>query len=430
MDLLGCENSVAGSILISPSCLSLAAASLEPSDFALSGARSVFETALLLSAEGGQIDAVTVQARARKNGINLSNSYLAELMNSTPSAAHVESYIELVKSAAIKRRLLELCRSAEESADEGKNAEELYFELSESLKTMNYSGRSKALMNSAELFESWGKYCQKRDETRSGAVFKTGFPELDAILGSGMANGGLYIIGGRPGMGKTTLSLAVALNAVKSEKPVLFVSLEMSCVQIASKLISALCGLPYCGVYHGKLSESDTKKAFAAAAFLSKLPIFLCSRPQLNVAEIVMLARSIKGLGAVIIDYIGLVSPQGGKSSGRYELISEISGSFKRAAAALSIPFICVSQLNRELSSRKSKRPQLTDLRDSGSIEQDADGVILLHRPSYYEGDYEESRTSDFETIELIVAKNRHGTTGSCEMLWDNTAGRFLEKRL
>lgn len=428
MDILGCESSVAGSILISPSCLPLVSARLRPEDFALEGARAVYENAMQLSAEGGQIDAVTVQAKARERGISLSNTYLADLMSYTPTAANVESYIELVREAGLKRRVLELLQYTKELTEDGMSAENVIYKLSGAVSDLYSSASAKRLLNSAELFSVWGKKQLKKSESNTSVMLKTGFTQLDAILGGGMVKGGLYIIGGRPGIGKTTLALSTAMNIAREKKSVLFVSLEMSEGQIASKLISIVSLLPYSDVYRGDMEDEATKLSLEAASYLSKLPFYLCAKPRQSVSEIVMLARGIKDLAAVVIDYIGLISPPHGKAPARYELMTEVSGSLKRSAAMLEVPFLCAAQLNRDMSARKSKRPLLTDLRDSGSIEQDADGVILLHRPSYYDCE-EWDASCDNEPLELIVAKNRHGTIGSCEMLFCGSSGRLYERK-
>lgn len=429
MDLLGCEYSVAGSILISPSCLPLVSARLKPSDFALSSARAVFETALELSSEEGQIDAVTVQARALKNGITLSNAFLAELMNATPTAANVEAYIELVRESSIKRRLMELLNDAEDRTANGESIENLIFELSGAFSTFYSALSSNRLFNSAKVFSDWAKEKQKSSESDSRPVLKTGFHELDFVLGGGMVKGGLYIVGGRPGIGKTTFALSLAMNIIRANRSVLFVSLEMDETQIASKLIAMSTLLSYSEVYQGEMEEPESKTAFDAASSLSGLPFYLSARTHITVPEIVTLARGIEGLGAIIVDYIGLLSPPRGRVAGRYELMTEISGSLKRAASILKVPIICAAQLNREMSGRKSKKPLLTDLRDSGSIEQDADGVILIHRPSYYESEEAPLRCGGPEIFELIVAKNRHGATGSCEMLFNASAGRIYSRK-
>ena len=238
-----------------------------------------------------------------------------------------------------------------------------------------------------------------------------------------MFRAGLYIIGARPGMGKTTLAINVAENIARRGKNILFISLEMSDTQIMCKRIAADTGVSYTAIMSGRMTEEEKERTWESAKRLTERGLFVNRKAGLTVGDIGLLAQKVKGVDVVMIDYLGLIRPSNGTGS-RYEDYTNISGELKQLAMKLNIPIVALSQLNRANTQRESKRPGLADLRDTGAIEQDADSVILLHREEYYKREQGE-KNPDAEQIELIIAKNRHGNTGTVNMTWEGKCGRI-----
>ncbi len=236
----------------------------------------------------------------------------------------------------------------------------------------------------------------------------SGFPRLDVILGGGFIRSGLYIIGARPAMGKSTFALNLADGI---DGNILLVSLEMSPEQLTAKRVARLTGIPAAKLLHGAVTDEDWEKIAVANSALSEQGVFINARYDLTVQQIQLLAQSVPELRAVIVDYLGLIQPatRGGST---YENVSAISRELKRLAISLNVPVICLCQLSRSVESREDKRPRLSDLRDSGAIEQDADAVMFLYRGDYYAKDTAQGFPS---LVELAVEKNRHGKTGTTE---------------
>ena len=233
----------------------------------------------------------------------------------------------------------------------------------------------------------------------------SGFPKLDKILGGGFIRGGMYILGARPAVGKSTFAINLADNIRGN---VLFVSLEMTPEQITAKRVSRLTSIPAGRMLSGQVNDQAWEKIALATSQLYQSGVFVNDRYDLTVQQIHILAQGVPELRAVVIDYLGLIQPAT-RSGSTYEAILQISRDIKRMAISLNVPVICLSQLSRQIESRKDKRPMLSDLRDSGAIEQDADAVMFLYREDYYIGGTADGFPSP---VELSVAKNRHGKTG------------------
>ena len=248
----------------------------------------------------------------------------------------------------------------------------------------------------------------------------SGFPLLDNILGGGFIRGGLYILGARPAMGKSTYAINLADN-IKGN--CLYVSLEMTPEQIVSKRISRLTDLSAAKLLSGRVTEDDWTKIAMAFTALSEQGVYINDRYDLTVQKIQLLAQSVPDLRAVIVDYLGLIQPAT-RSTSSYENITQISRELKRMAISLNVPVICLCQLSRTVESREDKRPRLSDLRDSGAIEQDADAVMFLYRPDYYTGGKTDGQPS---LTHLEVAKNRHGRTGQTDFNFWMASSTFLE---
>ena len=247
---------------------------------------------------------------------------------------------------------------------------------------------------------------------------------LDTLLGGGMLNSGLYLLAARPGMGKTTLALNIA-DRVAQADPVLFVSLEMDTEQLSAKRISRVTGIPTQRLLMQSLSEEEESKVAQASRALAQLSLWSNAASTVTVDDIGALARSIGGLRLIVVDYFGkILPPAGSRRYGRYEYTTEISGALKDLARTLKVPLLVLCQLNREVEARQDKRPQLSDLRDTGALEQDADGVIFLYREDYY-ADRSTVDPNIPSLLDVDLAKNRHGMVGSCKLAFALASSRI-----
>ena len=229
-------------------------------------------------------------------------------------------------------------------------------------------------------------------------------------------------------MGKTTFALQIADNIAKAVGAVLFVSLEMSLEQLQAKRIARLTGIPSDDVLLGDEEHLDFDKIVSASNILKGLPVYISRRPAATVAQIRHMAKSIPGVQCVVVDYLGKITPADKRAS-RYEAVTDISGALKTLAVELGVPVLALAQLNRENTGRSDKRPQLSDLRDSGAIEQDADSVIMLHREDYYEMAEASMAANESVELEIIVRKNRHGRIGSCRAGFFPAIGKIVKSR-
>ena len=353
------------------------------------------------------------------------NGFLEGCMICATTPNNIEAYCERVRDEATKRRYIDtLIRSAERaSLGDWKAEAATVWEMLQQLKATDT-----ALMSGQVLADSFLDYYEQVREDPEAAFCKTGFADLDRQLGGGMFRSEVYIIGARPGMGKTTLAINVAQNVVRRGGSVLFVSLEMSEQQIMAKRLSLETGIKYTDLMTGRLNANEELKMRDWLAGQKNQPFFLTTRNS-TVGEIARRARQIRDLSLVIVDYIGLIScAEESRSKPRYEQMTEISASLKALAKTLRIPVLALCQLNRENVSRGDKRPTMADLRDSGAIEQDAGAIILLHRPDYYEQRGAEAERPEMENIELNVAKNRHAETGVVRMWWNGKIGKLMQQ--
>ena len=419
------ELSVIGALLIDPKTIeNVDRSGLCADDFADPAARLAFETIQALRAGGEKIDPLVLNDRMTKAGETDYTALIAEALKTTPTAANIGEYCRIVKDAAERAKFAEAVSRASEAAFYGNWRAEADNMLS-LLQTMS-GGENADVMGSEELGTAFADYYEQVKANSEAAYCKTGFQDLDRQLGGGMFKSEVYIIGARPGMGKTTLAINIAENIVNSGRPVLMVSMEMTAQQIAAKRISVETGISYTSLIAGNIKGGEEAQMQDWLVESKSKPFFLTTRSDLTVAEIGRRARQVPDLACLIIDYIGLVPvPQSSQQKPRYEQMTEISAGIKALAKSLNIPILALCQLNRENTSRQDKRPTMADLRDSGAIEQDAGAIILLHRPEYYQQNEEESH--GIEEIELNVAKNRHAEPGVVRFYWNGTVGRISQ---
>ena len=415
------EQAVIGALLIDPNCVPDVLERLRADEFYIKTHRDLFETVASMFAYGQTIDPVTVLAQMRVRGVfqdNLEN-YVAETMRNTPTAANVLEYAAIVRDRALLRRLGEAADEIRGLVDDEAGEAETKLEAAERLIYALRQGRSVGgLMPISQVVQN------VVDEMNAAAAsgnkipgLPTGFADLDRTI-LGLNNSELILVAGRPGMGKTSIALNMALHVGLSlGKTVAIFSLEMSREQLATRLMSRAAMVPLQNMLTGQLSEQQWRSVAEAAQSLSTTDIRIDDNPTLTVSDMNAQCRRVKNLGLVVIDYLQLMQSAGSGHSwsneSRTQAVSDISRMLKIMAKELNVPVVTASQLSRANESRQDKRPMLSDLRESGSIEQDADVVIGLYRDGYY------NKEGVMPNIaEAIVLKNRKGATGTVELTW------------
>lgn len=412
------EQYLCGAILISGDAVMKAIRGIvTPDCFQLEAYRAIFTAALSLLEDGTPIDPVSIAATAKRQGVELPNKLLFELMEIVPTAANCVDYAHRVAEDARKRRIKALAERIQ--ADEVSTSDELLAALQREAQAIQGSNYQRGLLSPVDTLRRFMDYVVKAGEKRDNFI-STGFPRLDGILGGGFIRGGLYILGARPAVGKSTFALNLADGIAGN---LLFVSLEMSPEQILAKRVSRLTGYTASKLLSGQLPDKAWEAVAMATTSIDKSGVYINSRYDLTVQEIHLLAQSVPELRCIILDYLGLIQPAT-RSGSTYEQVSAISRELKRMAVSLNVPVVCLCQLSRKIEERKDKKPMLSDLRDSGAIEQDADGVLFLYREDYYTGSPADGFPS---TVELTVAKNRHGKTGEEQFNFWLSSSTFRE---
>jgi len=426
------EASVLGAMMIEKEAVPKALELLKPESFYLTSHRLIYEAMLSLFESSEPIDTVTLyeELKKREQIDEVGGAvYLSQLSQNISSAANIEYHAKIILEKQILRGLITSSHEIAKAAYEGTNdafdildqAERKIFEITESHLTQSYQGMDRAVRDALEYIEAI------HSQTQQKFSVPTGFYELDEILG-GFQKSDLVIVAGRPSMGKTAFALTIARNAaVDHNIPVGIFSLEMSTMQLIIRLLCAEGKLNAHLVRTGKLPHSEGVKLSKNAHKLIEAPIYVDDSPAQTVLEIRAKARRLKvekNVGMIIIDYLQLMQGHA-KAESREREISHISRSLKSLAKELNIPVIALSQLNRAVETRTEKRPQLSDLRESGSIEQDADVVIFLNRPEYYGIEKDANGESLEGVAEVIVGKQRNGPTGAVKLAFIKEYARF-----
>ena len=418
---LEAEQAVLGSMLIDSRCVAEVIGLLRPDDFFLQQNKEIYETVYTMFNFSETIDPVTVLDKLKQRGLNgdQTASYLMQLMEITPTAANVAQYAAIVRDKALMRNLAVAAGDIREDVFEGTGtAAEILENAEKKIYALRNGNAGDSLQRISTVLV--GVFDRLDELSRSDQAFpglSTGLRDLDKKI-NGLNKSDLLLIAARPGMGKTSIALNIALAVAKSvDKTVAFFSLEMSREQLAMRLLANESFVDNQKLVTGKLSEEEWTKLSIAASALSQTDIRVDDNPSISVAEMNAKCRRLDNLGLVLIDYLQLMTSAGtGQSSNnanRVQVVSDISRALKIMAKELNVPVICLSQLSRANESRTDKRPMLSDLRESGAIEQDADEVLFIYRDDYYNPNTEEKNVA-----EVIVAKNRHGETGTVKLQW------------
>ncbi len=426
---LEAEQSVLGSILIDSQCITEIIGVLRPEDFYNQQNREIYEAIYTMFNFSQTIDPVTVLDKMREMGVYHDNSrdYILQLMKITPTAANAQRYANIVRDKAMLRGL---AQAATEISDTVYSQVGTPAEMLESAEKKIYALRKGERGDSLEhigtiLHKVFDRLTELSQSDSLIPGLSTGLRDLDTKI-NGLNKSDLLLVAARPAMGKSAFALNIGVNVAKKyNKTVAIFNLEMSREQLAIRLLASESFIEMQKLATGKLSEEEWGKLCMASAALSQADIRIDDNPTVTVADINAKCRRLDNLGLVVIDYLQLMTGSGyGKNSeNRVTVVGEISRALKIMAKELNVPVICLSQLSRAVEGRTDKRPILSDLRESGAIEQDADSVMFLYRDEYYN-----ENTEDKGLAECIVAKNRHGETGTVKLQWFGPYQTFTDR--
>ena len=426
---LEAEQAVLGSILIDSRCVADVIGILRPEDFYLQQNRDIYQTIYTMFNFSQTIDPVTVLDKMRETGVYQDNSrdYILQLMEITPTAANAQRYANIVREKAMLRGLGQAATDISEMVYSQVGTPQEMLETAEKkIYALRKGERGDSLEHVGtvlhKVFDNLTELSQS-DSAIPG--LSSGLRDLDMKI-NGLNKSDLLLVAARPAMGKSAFALNIGVNVAKKyNKTVAIFNLEMSKEQLVMRLLASESFVELQKLATGKLSDEEWTKLSMAASSLSQTDIRIDDNPTVTVADINAKCRRLENLGLVVIDYLQLMQGSGyGKNSdNRVTVVGEISRALKIMAKELNIPVICLSQLSRAVESRTDKRPILSDLRESGAIEQDADSVMFLYRDEYYN-----ENTEDKGLAECIVAKNRHGETGTVKMQWFGPYQTFTDR--
>lgn len=424
------EQSILGSIILDKDAIITVAETINPSDFYKEAHKIIYESMLKLNSNNEPIDLITLIEELRKEG-HLDNiggiSYLTSLSTIVPTTSNVKYYANIVKEKSVMRQLIKASNeiinlgydASTDVQDILDKAEKNIFDISQEKSGDDIQPINLVLQDTFDMIE---RLCTQKGDVTG---ITTGFADLNKKI-NGLQRTDLILLAARPAMGKTAFSLNIVQNAaLKGDASVAVFSLEMSKEQLVQRILSAQSNVELNKIKTGTLSESDWPRIIDAMAVLSEANIFIDDTPGIKISEIRSKCRKLKiekGLDLIMIDYLQLMEGEG-KNENRQQEIAKISRSLKILAKELDCPVVALSQLSRSPELRKDHRPILSDLRESGSIEQDADIVMFLYRDEYYHDDSEKKNIG-----EVIIAKNRHGETGNVELVWFGQVQKFADK--
>ena len=426
---LEAEQSVLGAVLVEPSCLAELIEKLRSESFYRPQHRGLFSEMVRMFTAGEPVDFITVLEAAKEAEIFPSEQeakvYLSHLMEIVPSVRNLSAYVDIIIDKQLVRSLLEISgeimSEARESGAEGKvlldSAEQHIYNLRQGRSVTGFLPISDTIITA---YDRINKLAGPDREKYLG--IKTGYSAVDRKIG-GLNKSDLVLIAARPGMGKTSFALNIAVNVAMKKHKVAIFSLEMSSEQITTRILSCEALVESNRLRSGSLEEEDWVKLVQTAQVLNSAQIFIDDTAGVTVSEMKAKLRRLRDVDLVIIDYLQLMS-SGKRTDNRVQEVSEMTRNLKLMARELNVPVVVLSQLSRATESRTGHRPMLSDLRESGSIEQDADIVMFLYRESYYQLQ-EGAPAPEQDTVECIVSKNRHGETGTAVLLWDGRHTKF-----
>lgn len=414
------EQAVLGSLLIDSGCVRSVAAILRETDFSVALNQELFRVICTMDRDGQPIDGLTVCQVAKKERLadeKTLRSYLAQLMEITPTAANAAEYAEIVARTARRRELKTALEDSLTALNEQEPEDTVLTQLDAALAASAQRTESE-LLAPKEQVDSFLTYRERIDEGKTPYV-RTGIKALDKLLGGGMVQGGLYILAGRPGMGKSALGIAIAEYVASTAGKVDYFSLEMSREQIMARRLSAIAKVDSKLILMDTLTDSEYKRMIDATRTAAATPLYCTDGRAQTVQRITSIARAGRDVKLAVVDHFSLIVRPGKRQDA--DESREIAHALKRLAQSLNQPVLCLAQLNRQNEQRSDKRPTLADLRATGAMEEDADGVIFVHRPDYYRTDYVRE-TAQPERTEVILSKNRHGSTGKINLsFWPET---------
>lgn len=427
LDNLQAEQAVLGSVLIDRGCLRRIGPLLREEDFAVELDRAIWRTLTEMDSGGRAIDGMTVAAAMRERGVGKdkeNREYLAQLMYITPTSANAEAYAEIVRAASVRRSLRSALQEGLEQLDAGATPDDAAAMVEERIQAYRQRG-AVDLISPREQMEKFYSYRERLDGGDQPYV-PTGFKSLDRRLGGGLLNSGLYFLAGRPGMGKTALAIAIAEHAAKGGR-VLFLSMEMTGDQLTARRLAKEARVDSRTLLMDALSAEEYKRVVEAGSKIERSGLEITDGHSYTTARISAIVRSRPDVRLVVIDHFSLIQVPG-KQANHIEY-ANASKALKALAKSIQAPVLCLAQLNRQNEERRDKRPQLSDLRETGAAEQDADGVILLHRPDYYVSDAEAQAGDQIapSSMDVILAKNRHGPTGRTVLSYYRGTNNFRE---
>lgn len=423
------EMSLLGAILIDEETLADISEHVKPKDFYDKRHAIIYDAVMRLYEKNKPVDLLTLtdELKRKKELEEIGGSaYLTELTNYVPTAAHAESYAEIVAQKAVRRRLIKASGEISELGyDENTTTQELLQQAEAELFSVSDQSLKQDLVSlESILTDSFDRMEELHRNKGALRGIRTGYRDLDNMT-AGLQRSDLIILAARPAMGKTTLVTNLAYNvATIAKQPVLFFSLEMSKEQLVDRMLADASGVDAWNIRTGNLSDEDFSKLSEAMGEMAEAPIYIDDTPGVSVLEMRTKARRAaheQPLGLIIIDYLQLMQGSGRSDGNRVQEVSEISRGLKLLARELNVPVIALSQLSRSVESRSPQIPQLADLRESGSIEQDADIVMFIYREAYYNPDTDRENITD-----LIIAKHRNGPVGKVELYFHPERLRFM----
>lgn len=424
---LEAEQTILGSILINSDILGIVMEIVKPDCFYIEQHQELYRIMIQMMGKGSHIDVITVLNEAVALHVfdtaAEGRTYLANIAESVPTVANVRSYCKIVMDKYYIRLLAGSCRDVLTSIQQGENDAQILIETAEqNIFNIRQGRNTGGLVPFSEIiteaYQQVGRLAGPDREQYIG--IRSGFSYLDTMT-SGLNKSDLILVAARPAMGKTAFALNIAQNVASKnrDKQVCIFSLEMSKEQLAARFLSSVAQVDSGKLRSGRIFGDDWTKLASATSFLMNMPIYIDDTAGITVPQIKAKLRRMKNLGLVIIDYLGLISSTM-RTDSKVQIVTEITRQLKIMAKELQVPVLVLSQLSRGPENRQNKRPMLSDLRDSGSIEQDADVVMFLYRDAYYN---ENCKTPN--VAECIIAKNRHGETGMVNLIWDGQFTRF-----